>query len=34
VNGSYVEAKGYMDANHVFQVIKLEVKNGYTDHDD
>jgi hypothetical protein len=34
VNGSYVQAKGYMDANHVFQVIKLEVKNGYTDHDD
>lgn len=34
VNGSYVEAKGYMDANNVFQVIKLEVKNGYSDHDD
>lgn len=33
-NGSYVEAKGYMDANNVFQVIKLEVKNGYSDHDD
>ena len=34
VNGSYVEAKGYMDANNVFQVIKLEVKNGFSDHDD
>lgn len=34
VNGSYVEAKGYVDANNVFQVIKLEVKNGYSDHDD
>lgn len=34
VNGSYVEAKGYVDANNVFQVIKLEVKNGYRDHDD
>jgi hypothetical protein len=34
VNGSYVEAKGYMDANNVFQVIQLEVKNGYGDHDD
>lgn len=33
-NGSYVEAKGYMDANNVFQVIKLEVKNGFSDHDD
>lgn len=33
-NGSYVEAKGYMDANNVFQVIKLEVKNGYSEHDD
>ncbi len=34
VNGSYVEAKGYMDASNVFQVIKLEVKNGYSDRDD
>lgn len=34
VNGSYVEVKGYMDANNVFQVIKLEVKNGYSDHED
>lgn len=33
-NGSYVEAKGYMDANNVFQIIKLDVKNGYSDHDD
>lgn len=34
VNGSYVEAKGYMDANNVFQIIKLDVKNGYSDHED
>lgn len=33
-NGSYVEVKGYMDANNVFQVIKLELKNGYHDYDD
>jgi hypothetical protein len=33
-NGNFVEAKGYMDANNVFQVIKLEVKNGYSDHDE
>ncbi|BDU51821.1 DUF5666 domain-containing protein [Limnohabitans sp. INBF002] len=32
--GSYVEVKGYMDANNVFQVIKLELKNGYHDYDD
>jgi hypothetical protein len=33
-NGSYVEVKGYMDANNIFQVIKLELKNGYHDYDD
>lgn len=33
-NGSYVEVKGYMDINNVFQVIKLELKNGYHDYDD
>ncbi len=33
-NGSYVEAKGYMDSNNVFQIIKLELKNGYHDYDD
>lgn len=33
-NASYVEVKGYMDANNVFQVIKLELKNGYHDYDD
>lgn len=33
-NASYVEAKGYMDANNVFQVLKLEVKSGFQDHDD
>lgn len=33
-NNSYVEAKGYMDTNNVFQVIKLELKNGYHDYDD
>lgn len=32
--GSYVEAKGYMDANNVFQIIKLEVKNGFQDYED
>jgi hypothetical protein len=31
VNGSYVEAKGYMQGS-TFMVVKLEVKNGY--HDD
>ena len=34
VNGSYVESKGYMDANNVFQITKLEVKTGYSEHDD
>lgn len=34
VNGNYVEVKGYMDANNVFQVIQLEVKNGYSDRED
>ena len=33
-NGSYVEVKGYMDANNIFQLIKLELKNGYHDYDD
>ncbi|BDU57080.1 hypothetical protein LMORI2_00620 [Limnohabitans sp. MORI2] len=33
-NGSYVEVKGYMDANNIFQVIKLELKTGYHDYDD
>lgn len=33
-NGSYVEAKGYMDSNNVFQIIKLELKSGYHDYDD
>lgn len=33
-NASFVEAKGYMDANSVFQVIKLEIKNFDHDHDD
>jgi Domain of unknown function (DUF5666) len=33
-NGSYVEVKGYMDSNNVFQIIKLELKNGYHDYDD
>ena len=33
-NGSYVEAKGYTDSNNVFQIIKLELKNGYHDHDE
>lgn len=33
-NGSYVEAKGYMDSNNVFQIIKLELKNGYHDYGD
>lgn len=33
-NASFVEAKGYMDANSVFQVIKLEVKNFDHEHDD
>lgn len=33
-NGSYVEVKGYMDTNNIFQVIKLELKNGYHDYDD
>lgn len=33
-NGSYVEVKGYMDSNNIFQVIKLELKNGYQDYDD
>ncbi|MEY4726638.1 MAG: hypothetical protein RLZ36_1265 [Pseudomonadota bacterium] len=33
-NGSYVEVKGYMDVNNVFQIIKLELKSGYHDYDD
>ncbi len=33
-NGSYVEVKGYMDANNIFQIMKLELKNGYHDYDD
>ena len=33
-NSSFVEVKGYMDANNVFQVIKLELKSGYHDDDD
>jgi hypothetical protein len=33
-SGSYVEVKGYMDVNNIFQVMKLELKNGYHDYDD